>query len=159
MNTQANFISGVIVGAGLMYILDPDRGRRRRALMRDQLVHGAHEIEEVGDRVSARSQDLRNRARGAIAETRARAHPAEVDDTVLEARVRSEMGRAVSNPGSIEVAARQGQVTLSGPVLEHEAGELVSTVSSVRGVERVENRLQMHAQSGDIPGLQQSRTR
>src|SRR4051812_35769009 len=31
------------LGAGLMYFLDPDRGRRRRALVRDQFIHALHE--------------------------------------------------------------------------------------------------------------------
>ncbi len=31
-------LSGIGVGAALMYVLDPDRGRRRRALARDKAV-------------------------------------------------------------------------------------------------------------------------
>jgi osmotically-inducible protein OsmY len=154
VNKQANFVSGLIVGAGLMYVLDPARGKRRRALLRDQMVHAAHELEDVGERTAGKSQDLRNRARGAVAETRTRLRREDVDDSVLEARVRAEIGRVVSNPGAIQVAAEEGHVTLSGPVLEHEVEELLSSASSVRGVGEVENRLDPHAEPGDVPGLQ-----
>lgn len=33
------FISGVMIGMVSAYYLDPDRGRRRRALVRDRLIH------------------------------------------------------------------------------------------------------------------------
>ena len=32
-------LSALAVGAGLMYILDPDRGQRRRTRLRRQLAH------------------------------------------------------------------------------------------------------------------------
>lgn len=54
------------VGALAMYYFDPVSGRRRRALLRDQLVHARHEI---GDYAEGKSKDLRNRAQGVIAET------------------------------------------------------------------------------------------
>jgi osmotically-inducible protein OsmY len=154
MSRQANFVSGMIVGAGLMYMLDPGRGARRRALLRDQVVHGAHELEDAGERLVGRSEHMRNRVRGAMANARARRRPEVVDDSVLEARVLSEIGRAVSNPGAIDVAARAGRVTLSGPVLEDEAEKLLASVGSVRGVEEVENRLDVHAEAGAVAGLQ-----
>ena len=55
---------GAGAGAGLMYLLDPDLGNRRRALMRDQLVRAGH---VTGDAVDVTSRDVRNRARGAVA--------------------------------------------------------------------------------------------
>jgi hypothetical protein len=35
------FIGGMGVGASLMYMLDPDRGSRRRALVRDKIISAA----------------------------------------------------------------------------------------------------------------------
>jgi hypothetical protein len=57
---------GICLGAGLMYLLDPDRGRRRRALLRDKFVGLSN---DVGDAVSKTARDLRNRAQGVVAET------------------------------------------------------------------------------------------
>ena len=36
MTKESALIGGAGLGAGLMYLLDPDRGKRRRALVRDQ---------------------------------------------------------------------------------------------------------------------------
>jgi hypothetical protein len=60
-------ISGIGVGAALMYVLDPERGRRRRAMARDKAVSFAN---KTGDVVAKRSRDLANRAKGVAAEAR-----------------------------------------------------------------------------------------
>ncbi|MEP6768738.1 MAG: hypothetical protein ABJC61_08720 [Acidobacteriota bacterium] len=60
-------LSGIGVGAALMYVLDPERGRRRRALARDKAISFAS---KTGDVVSKRSRDLANRAKGLAAEAR-----------------------------------------------------------------------------------------
>jgi hypothetical protein len=38
MNRELAFGAGLGVGTGLMYVLDPQQGKRRRALLRDKLV-------------------------------------------------------------------------------------------------------------------------
>ena len=64
MDRALSMLAGLGVGAGLMYVLDPQSGRRRRALARDQAVHLAHEARDTA-RVVGR--DLRNRAQGLAA--------------------------------------------------------------------------------------------
>ncbi|MGZ4786999.1 MAG: hypothetical protein ACXVZX_00660 [Terriglobales bacterium] len=60
------FAVGAIVGAGLMYLMDPKLGRARRNYLRDQAIHGIN----VGRRETSRFlRDKRNRARGVIAES------------------------------------------------------------------------------------------
>jgi uncharacterized membrane protein len=146
-----NLLNGVVLGAGLMYLLDPDRGGRRRARLRDQVVHL---INKAGEAADTAARDLGNRGRGMVAEGRSRLRSETVSQSVLEARVRSELGRLVTHPGAIEVVADGGRVTLCGPVLADEVDALLSGVSSVRGVEEVENRLEVHERAGDVPGLQ-----
>ena len=41
LDDRKALLTGVGVGVALMYFLDPERGRRRRALVRDRLAHGA----------------------------------------------------------------------------------------------------------------------
>jgi uncharacterized membrane protein len=149
--TSSNFLNGMLAGAGLMYLLDPDRGRRRRALVRDQL---SHTLRNVNEGLDTSVRDLRHRSYGMLAETRSRFARHEADDPVIEARVRSRIGRVVSNPGAIHVMTREGNVTLSGPVLADEVDDLLAAVRSVPGVRGVENLLQVHRDSSNVPGLQ-----
>ena len=86
MNRELTFIGGIGLGAALMYILDPDRGRRRRALVRDQLARAANKTPEA---LGATARDLSNRARGLTAEARRLVTSDDVSDQVLAQRVRS----------------------------------------------------------------------
>jgi uncharacterized membrane protein len=138
-------------GAALMYFLDPARGGRRRHLVADKAVHAVH---VAGDAAGTTGRDLSNRARGLAARVRNRFGGDEPDDVVLAERVRAELGRLVSHPGSLTVSAADGQVTVSGVVLEREADDLLRGIGKVRGVSDVDDRLERHATAGDIPGLQ-----
>jgi len=144
-------LGAAAAGAISMYLLDPDHGRRRRAVMRDRLASGMSRLDEA---TSVASRDLRNRARGVAHEVRARFTPEDVPDEVLSERVRSRLGGAVSHPGAIEVAALSGRVTLSGAVLEREYVRLLRTVWAVRGVADVEDRLAVYESAAGISALQ-----
>jgi hypothetical protein len=61
MDQACAFLAGAGLGAGLMYVFDPDMGRRRRALARDQAVHLAHEAQDAAGVVA---RDVSNRAKG-----------------------------------------------------------------------------------------------
>jgi hypothetical protein len=151
-NSALALLGGLGVGALLMYVLDPQRGARRRALARDKATRLRH---RAGEKLAARSRDLRNRTRGVAARTRSLVHKEEqVSDDVLAERVRSRIGHVVRHPGSLEVAAEDGIVTLSGPVLEDEVDDLLSAVRDTPGVEDVVDGLDVHAEPGDVPGLQ-----
>ncbi|HKA36483.1 MAG TPA: YtxH domain-containing protein [Thermoanaerobaculia bacterium] len=63
----AALLGGLGVGAALMYIFDPSRGARRRAVARDKALKYAR---VAGERFGKKSRDLKNRARGLAAEIR-----------------------------------------------------------------------------------------
>lgn len=139
------------LGAVLIYYLDPYQGRRRRALARNQLVHLGNELTGA---LQVGSRDLAHRSQGLVAEARKLWTDDRPSDSVLTARVRSAMGRVVSNPGAIDVHAHDGQVILSGAILEREHQALLTTVSSVRGVRDLVDQLQGHEHPGLVPALQ-----
>jgi osmotically-inducible protein OsmY len=146
MNRSETLFLGMAIGAGLTYILDPDRGTRRRAVMRDKLVHAGHEIE---DAVTSNARHARNRVRGLAHEARSTLHERNVDDRVLEERVRSQVGRGLSNTADIDVTAERGRITLSGVVAADEVQEVVRSAKSVRGVAGVDNRVEVQARSDE----------
>lgn len=156
MINPLSLLKHVGLGAGLMYLFDPQMGRRRRALLADR-VRGT--LYDLADTVDAGVRDLRHRASGTVAEVRSRLTSDEADDRVIVARVRSAMGRWVSHPRAVEVTSRDGVVTLRGPILHAEADRLLGVVAGVRGVREVVDRLEVHDRAGDHPALQGGRPR
>jgi hypothetical protein len=151
MNRMTTVLTGIGTGAAVMYLLDPDRGRRRRALVRDKLVWGAR---KTADGLAAASRDIANRSTGILAETRGRLADRPVPDDVLVARVRSVLGRYCSHPRAIDVTARDGFVTLRGPILANEADQTESAVRAVRGVEELSSLLEVHERADNVAALQ-----
>jgi uncharacterized membrane protein len=146
------FLGGAVVGVAFMYFLDPNLGRRRRARTRDKVVHAAKVLNE-GARVTAR--DTVHRAQGAWAEAkRLFSHEGEVGDEALVARVRAALGRVVSHPHAIEVAASGGHVTLAGPILAYEVRPLLRAVRRAPGVRAVSDQLTVHSEPAHVSSLQ-----
>jgi uncharacterized membrane protein len=147
-------IGGLGLGAAVMYILDPDRGRRRRALVADRI---ASSLNQLGDATDVTTRDLLNRARGVAAETWGLFHDHHVPDVIVQERVRSKLGRISSHPAAIEVGVEHGTVTLRGAVLEAEVDRVISGAAAVRGVLNVRNELNAHQSAEGHPDLQGSR--
>ena len=151
MKKELSLVGGLGLGAGLMYLLDPDRGARRRAVIRDQFVHASHQARREFERTI---HDLDNRTQGVLAKALSPVLSEPATDEVLVERVRARMGRVVSHPHAIHVAAADGAVTLTGAIMAGEVRRLLRAASTVRGVKSVENLLEPHETPGHIPGLQ-----
>jgi hypothetical protein len=137
-------------GAIATFFLDPEQGRRRRAIARDKLASGLRQASDSGQ---AFATGLRHRTSGLAARARSRLSGASVPDDVLAERVRARMGHNVSH-ASIEVTAAGGEVTLRGPVLDAEMDALLAAVRRTPGVRGVVNQLEPHPRPGNVPGLQ-----
>lgn len=147
-------IGAAAIGAVAMYMSDPDRGKRRRALATDKMRSLAT---RTSDAIDVASRDFGNRAHGLRAQAGKMfsRHTADADnDEVLIARVRKEIGRAVTHPRAIKVSAREGCVSLHGPILAHEKQPLLDCVKSVAGVSEIEDKLEVHDSPAGIPSLQ-----
>jgi hypothetical protein len=155
MNTSTRQLAllggGAGLGAGLMYLLDPQGGGRRRALARDKAVHAYH---VSGDALRKSSVDLAHRSRGLLASAGSALHGDGVPDRVLAERVRSKLGRCVSHPHAIDVEAHDGCVVLRGEALTSEADHLLAKLAKVKGVHSLDNQLVLHDSTEGVPALQ-----
>lgn len=151
MNSRYRWAAMIGAGAGLMFLLDPQTGNRRRALLRDKLRRFSR---SAGERASAWSEMAADHAQGFVAETSARLRQEEVDDRTLIERVRAELGRVMTNVSAVTVEARNGTVTLRGNALEREADAALAAARATRGVRSVADALVRRAQPGNVPSLQ-----
>lgn len=83
MNKLLAILSGVGLGALMMYLFDPQGGNRRRALIRDKAVGMSNDAKEA---ISGRAEDLSNRAKGLMHEAKS-AFSSEGDNQNTENRV------------------------------------------------------------------------
>lgn len=150
MNSLTAMVTGAGLGCIAMYGLDPEMGRRRRALARDKMIKIQH---KAGEAAGVTARDLKNRTLGTLAEGRARLTEWRVGDEELAERVRSEIGFLARYPSFIDVQARNGSITLTGHAFTDECEQLVEGVRSVHGVREVENRVEAHQGSETFPGL------
>ena len=151
MNKGVALVGGVGLGAALMYIFDPDRGKRRRTLIRDKVEAAGNKI---SDKAEKTGRDLKNRAYGVVAETKSIFQHDEVTDDVIVDRVRSRLGRIPVHVGAFDITARDGVVTLRGQILADELPKVLRAARFVRGVKGIDNQFDVHERAGNVPALQ-----
>jgi hypothetical protein len=152
MNRTTIALAGVGLGAAAMYLLDPSRGRRRRARLAEAASHVSHRAQAVAGMTA---RDVRHRVSGLAARTLDQlVEEGTPSNEVLVERVRARLGRLVSHPGAIDVVASGGTVTLKGPVFEAEVDQLMKGVAAVAGVTTVENGLEPHRDAAHVSALQ-----
>src|SRR5438046_396785 len=83
-------VASFALGAAAMYFLDPDKGRRRRAILRDR---SRSAITEMLDFISVAARDAAHRAQGVRAQAQRQLdHGDTPDDLKLIERVRARLG-------------------------------------------------------------------
>lgn len=137
MNKQLSVLAGMGVGAALMYMLDPAGGRRRRKMAIDQA--GA-----IGRDAAWGFRRMARNASGAVHEARHALDRGTVPDDVLVQRIRTALGRVTSDPDGIHVFAREGHVTIAGPIVAGEMDDVLMAILEVRGVMGIDNHLEPH---------------
>ena len=150
MNNKTAIVGAVGLGAALMYFFDPDRGRRRRALVRDKVEAAGNKVEVYAEKMG---QDIRNRAYGVVAETKSILRGEEVSDSVLVDRVRAKLGRYPVHLSAIDIQANNGTVTLTGPIQAEDVPAVLRATRFVRGVKAVDNQLTVEAAASAEPSL------
>ncbi|WP_394844157.1 SRPBCC family protein [Pendulispora brunnea] len=139
--------SGALVASAVSSLANA----RSRARWSDKVTSWATRFTDVADKAA---RDAKHRAAGAVAEAEAVLRHEVLSDEQLVARVRSQLGRVVSNPHAIKVAACDGHVIVAGPILRAEVRPLLRSVEKTRGVRTVANQLEVHRRPGGVSALQ-----
>jgi hypothetical protein len=157
MDHSLTLLNGMIIGAMIMYVFDEHRGAKRRAHARDKLIRAGNLLGRV---IRKRSRDLMHRFIGSVAEIRSsvRDRSADVPDDILVDRVRSQLGHVVSHPGLLEVRARDGCVSVRGPVLDSEVKKIHHRLWKIRGVRDCRLELEPRADLDQVAGSRRSRS-
>lgn len=155
LDHTVTLLSGMMIGATAMYIFDEDRGARRRAYARDKVVRAGHRL---GRALRKSGRDMMNRAAGSVAELRSsiRDRMRNISDEQLVDRVRAQLGHVVSQSGLLRVTARDGRVTVKGPVLEREVENIRQRTAKIRGVKECQLELEPHPYLERVSGQQRS---
>jgi hypothetical protein len=140
---------GAGVGAGLMYLLDPQEGRGRRAVARDKSVSA---LKQGGKAAAKTSRHLGNKTKGLVAEAGSKLRKSDLvdDGQKLLKKVQKAVRASVSHPSAIDPILEAGRVHLHGLVLASEVALLLAAIESVEGVDGVENRLEIHESPKDL---------
>jgi hypothetical protein len=144
---------GAGLGAGLMYLLDPQGGRGRRAVARDKSVSA---LKKGGTVAAKTSRHLGNKTKGLIAEAGTKLRDSDLvgdlthQGKALLAKVQRKVRRAVSYPAAIQAVVEEGKVILHGLVLASEVAGLLVAIEAVEGVTEVQNYLEVHESSQDL---------
>ena len=85
-------LAGFGIGAAAMYLLDPQGGNRRRALMRDKAIKFNRQTREA---LEGKAKDLSNRTKGVMHELKSVVSPGSGTDTADRAETNWSDGPAV----------------------------------------------------------------
>jgi hypothetical protein len=147
---------GAGVGAGLMYLLDPQGGRGRRAAARDKSVSA---LKQGGNAAAKTSRHLGNKTKGLVAKTGSKLRESDLvdDGQKLLKKVQKVVRVTVSHPAAIDPILEAGRVHLHGLVLASEVARLLAALEAVEGINGVENRLELHESPRDLAAFKGKR--
>ena len=135
-----SILFGLASGAAAAYFAHPELGKRRRAALaggaKKLLGKAAHESKKC-------LHDTQHRLAGLAAKLGTNLKHEAPSDQVIEARIRSCMGRIVAHPRSIHVVCDRGIVTLWGMILGEELPRLIKAIEKVSGVTELVDHLEI----------------
>jgi len=126
-------MSFCLVGAGVMYVVDPQKGRARRTWIYDKV---SSFVRRSGKTAYGKGKHFANRAYGAAAEARGSANE-------LIDRVHDAIRGVLQDPKVVNVMADvNGQITIAGKVMADQIDRLLAAIHNVPGVREVINRVE-----------------
>lgn len=147
MNKKLLALTSLGIGAGLMYIFDPSKGKDRRNYAQEK-VTGA--VTQSFSAIKKTSGAIGFSAKSAITGVSRKFFP-KPDEKLLE-RVREKVSQLVTNHQAIDIASADGQITLYGEIPAIEVDVLLKEIYGLKGVKAVDNKLNVHKRSTDVCG-------
>jgi hypothetical protein len=144
---------GAGLGAGLMYLFDPQGGRGRRAVARDKSVSA---FKKGGAAAAKTSRHLGNKTKGLIADAGSKLRDSDLvgnlkdQGQALLGTVKGKIRSAVSYPAAIQAVVEEGKVILRGLVLASEVAGLLVAIEAVEGITEVQSYLEVHESPKDL---------
>ena len=146
-----------IAGAAASFLLDPARGRARRARLADQ---GRAALRTAAQRAERLGRQVRSEVDGRLAAARAARTPsvAPTDDVTIADRVRSELFRDPEIPKeSLSINVERGVVVLRGEIPEGEMrARIVDEVERIDGVWAVRDLLHLPGETAPTEAVSAS---
>jgi hypothetical protein len=150
-------VACLAAGFGLMYLMDPQQGRRRRHVARDKTMKW---LREIGDMSRKTGRHWANKSRGYAHEARSAAagltggmlggEPGSGQS--LAGRIRAKIS-SLRGGQNVNVDCDDcGRVTLGGDCAPEDATILLAEVRSVPGVDSIDNRLNVRDNVGSTTG-------
>ncbi|MDQ3439314.1 MAG: BON domain-containing protein, partial [Planctomycetota bacterium] len=144
-STVVSAVAALATGVGLMYLLDPTDGARRRNIL---LGKATRFLNETGDFARRTGRHLANRSRGVAHDTQSMfqrgGEPA--DDRTVSERIRARIGHLQQSNVDVNVAVIDGRATLTGRCAPDDVEALISTVQSTPGVASIVNLLTVNSE-------------
>ena len=153
---------GAGLGAGLMYLLDPQGGRGRRAVARDKSVSA---IKNGGKAAAKTSRHLGNKTKGLVSQAGSKLRGSDLvndlanNGEALLKQVRRKIRRTASHPMAVEVVVQEGNVVLHGLILASELEGLLAAIRTIEGIAAIENQLEIHESAEDLAAYRNSAKR
>jgi uncharacterized membrane protein len=157
MNTTVTrLLIGIALTAGITYLLDPTSGRRRRAVVREQVEKAAHKLNDgtratradLADRAQRLAGQCKSQAKSLAGQAKSMAgsvasqaksivKPDPTRDDIVAARARAALRRKLSDSSSIGVVADQSRLMLHGYVRPQEHETVRECLRDVAGTREV----------------------
>jgi osmotically-inducible protein OsmY len=146
MSKFVRIVGIAAAAAAAMYLLDPDRGRSRRAKLTDQAAALARKAEE---KTRAQAEYQKGMMKGLAHDLTEPFRPEpDFDDETRRQKVNSEaIGRWEGLTSDVEVDVDDGVVTLKGNVDAEKVDRLIRLVKGVPGVASVNDQLSVPQRS------------
>ena len=135
MAKLTRFVAVGIGGGLIAYLFDPDRGKSRRARLRDQTMARLRDIRAAMRR---RTNYETGRVKGLVHELTVNDRP-KIDDAGLCQRIKSEV-LGPAQLSDVEVDVENGIVLLTGNLEDAQYRRLAKQISKVPGVESIDFR-------------------